>query len=530
MAVRVPFCPFITRGALPMRWSVIKMSLPVETDLLVLGVARLSDGPDLQAWDHILEAAGVDRQAIASAFSGAEESSLLLPGRAVAPWLLLVGLDAPADLTPQRLRLIAGAAAGQARRLRVARLAFAPLPATAEILPSPRTMARCCVEGAELALSPVGTLKSQADQTAAAVPAEGTILVPDGRMRGQARQGVHEGQSYAEGCLLARNLANLPANHLTPTRLGEEARRLARRFGLRCRLLGPAALEREGMAALLAVTRGSPQEPRLIVVETPPERGTGGGRRQGRGRRRRASDLVALVGKGVTFDAGGISLKPPQKMDLMKNDMSGAAAVLGATLILRQLDSPARLLVVIPACENLPDGNAYKPGDVIGTAAGKTVEIQNTDAEGRLILADALHFAVRRQPDWLIDAATLTGSCATALGEQFAGLMGTSAELMEILQQAGGETWERVWPLPLVAEHRKAMESDLADLKNLGPRTAGMSHAAAFLAAFLPDSLPWAHLDIAGPVWSESGGPLGPKGATGFGARLLARAVQILLS
>jgi leucyl aminopeptidase len=236
------------------------------------------------------------------------------------------------------------------------------------------------------------------------------------------------------------------------------------------------------------------------------------------------------VGKGVTFDSGGISIKPATNMDQMKADMAGAAAVLGAALTVARLGLPVQLSVVIPATENLPDGKALKPGDVLTTASGKTVEVVNTDAEGRLILADALHYACQQEPTYLIDAATLTGACAQALGTHFAGLLSNSAELIEVLNQAGGETFERVWHLPLTEEHHKSMESRVADIKNLGPREGGALTAAAFLAAFVDPEIPWAHLDIAGPVWTDSAGPLGPKGATGFGARLLARAVEILVS
>jgi leucyl aminopeptidase len=268
------------------------------------------------------------------------------------------------------------------------------------------------------------------------------------------------------------------------------------------------------MGGILGVSRGSREEPRLVVLES-------------RSAPRRAP-RVALVGKGVTFDAGGISLKPPAKMDVMKSDMAGAAAVLGAALTIARLRLPVRLQVVVPAVENLPDGRAIKPADVLTMASGQTVEILNTDAEGRLILADALHYVVGKKPDFIVDIATLTGACQLALGRHFAGLMGHSGELSDVLVQAGGETFERVWPLPLVEEHRKAMEGTVADLKNLGPREGGAMTAAAFLSHFVPDEVAWAHLDIAGTAWAESAETLGPKGGTGFGARLLARTVQIL--
>jgi len=344
------------------------------------------------------------------------------------------------------------------------------------------------------------------------------MVCTDGRLLRLLRAGIAEGDAYGAGCLFARWLVNLPGNYLTPAALATEARKMARQEGLRCRVLGPAQLRREGMGGLLGVARGSREEPCLIVIETRAlDKPT-----------RRKRRKVALVGKGITFDAGGISLKPPARMDQMKNDMAGAAAVLGAALIIARLDLPVHLQIIVPAAENLPDGSAMKPGDVLTMAAGKTVEVLNTDAEGRLILADALHYAGQREPDFIVDAATLTGACMMALGHHFAGLMSNSADLIEVITQAGGETFERVWHLPIIEAHHESLQSQVADLKNMGPREAGALTAAAFLAEFVSPEIPWAHLDIAGPVWTEKSGPLGPKGATGFGARLLARTVQIL--
>jgi leucyl aminopeptidase len=261
----------------------------------------------------------------------------------------------------------------------------------------------------------------------------------------------------------------------------------------------------------------------------PRRRVRGGARRPARGRRRQPP-LVGLVGKGLTFDAGGLSLKTPAGMETMKNDMAGAAAVLGAAVTVRRRALPVRLLVVVPAAENVPDGLSLRPGEVLTLAGGKTVEVLNTDAEGRLVLADALAFACRRRPDWLIDAATLTSACVMALGREFAGVMATSAPLVDALVQAGGDTFERVWQLPLVEEHRTAVRGELSDLKNVGPREGAALTAAAFLAAAVDDEIPWAHIDLAGPIWADKAGVHGPKGATGYGARLLARAVEILAS
>jgi leucyl aminopeptidase len=392
----------------------------------------------------------------------------------------------------------------------------------------PQTIARCWVEGAELAQPEPMPLKTATRKGERRRPRAWKLIAADRGALKSLRAGVSEGEAFAAGCRFARRLVDLPPNYLTPRILAREARKMARSNELKCSVMGPAELRRRRMGGLLGVAQGSREEPRLITVSWEGPRGSSA---QARGRRRDRRPLIALVGKGVTFDAGGISLKPAAKMDLMKSDMAGAAAVLGATLAASRLKLPVRLMTIVPAAENLPDGAAIKPADVLKMAAGKTVEVLNTDAEGRLLLADALDYAGRKHPDYMIDAATLTGSCAQALGKHFAGVMSTDAELVEVLQQAGGETFERVWPLPLIDAHRKEMEGTVSDYKNLGSgREAGMSTAAAFLSFFVPEQLPWAHLDIAGVAWSDRSEPVQPKGATGFGARLLARAIQILAS
>ncbi|MFO7653263.1 MAG: leucyl aminopeptidase [Candidatus Krumholzibacteriia bacterium] len=501
-----------------MQWKVTRKDpTAVRAEVLVVPVEARDDlaaalrtrlGKDVSA--HLAAAARATR------FRG--KAAAVLPVTAVgvrADCVLLVGLGPAAEIGLQGLRRAAAAAAARAREMEAGRVAVL-LPPAAALAVDPRSQARCWVEGAELALSPAGILKSSVGAPGGADgpgPRETTVVATAATAR-EIRTGVQEGEAFAAGTLLARRLVNLPANHLTPADLADEARRLAAHHGYSARILGPRQLERAGMGAILGVSRGSRQEPRLIILKT-------------RQAPRRAVK-VALVGKGVTFDSGGISLKPGPKMEEMKADMAGGAAVLGAALILARLQVPVDLRVLIPAVENLPDGDAIKPADVLTTAAGKTVEVLNTDAEGRLILADALHLACAGKPDHVIDIATLTGACQIALGEHFAGLMGHSGELNDILVQAGGETFERVWPLPVIDEHRKAMEGTISDLKNLGGREGGALTAAAFLSHFVPPEIPWAHLDMAGTALGDGKDGLGPRGATGYGARLLARAVQIL--
>ena len=521
-----------------MEWSVgVGKAAATVADLLVVAVPEGRSGPDFSGLESLDSACdgGLGALVDGRVFAGRKETSALLPGRrCAAPWLLLAGLGRPGDLTLERLRRCAGTAAAQARRLKARRCALL-LPDDALGGFDPQAVARAWVEGTELALGAVERLRgvpaggsgnrrprATDDEADAAFLPDAWQLVESGRRRVAAlTRGLAEGRAYAAGCLFARRLVNLPPNVLTPSRLADEARGLARAQGYACRALGPAGIAKLGMGGLLGVARGSRQEPRLILLESPPVSAGG---------RRRRLPLVALVGKGLTFDSGGLSLKAAARMEQMKDDMGGAAAVLGAALIVARLQLPVRLLVVIPAAENLPGGDALRPGDVITMASGRTVEVMNTDAEGRLVLGDALHHACGARPDWLIDAATLTGACAVALGEQFAGLMGSDARLLAVLDRAGGDTCERVWPLPLLDEHRRSLRSDVADCKNIGPRDGSALTAAAFLSFFVDEAIPWAHIDMAGPVWTDTAGPLGPKGATGYGARLLARAVQLLVS
>jgi len=512
-----------------MRWSVVEGDpLKLAGDLLVIPVCEIEGRGFLRPLAEALggRSAPLFGAVSRSGFNGAAETSLPLDvPQTKAGWVLLVGLGKPDAVGLDTLRRAAGVATQRAGDMASERILLIPPGAEAGGF-DPQTVARCWVEGAELSVPLARPFKTGAKARADRSPRSYKLIARDDRPARSMRAGVAEGRAYAAGCMLARRLVDLPPNHLTPRLLAGEARKLARSEGMTCRVMGKAELRRRHMGGILGVARGSDEPPRLIVLESRGPRRRGGAKGVGH---RQDLPLIALVGKGVTFDAGGISLKPAAKMDLMKSDMARAAAVLGATLTASRLQLPARLVTIVPAAENLPDGAAIKPADVLKMASGQTVEVLNTDAEGRLLLADALTYAGNHRPDYLIDAATLTGSCAVALGKHFAGLMSDDGELVEVLQQAGGETFERVWHLPLIDAHRKAMEGSVSDYKNLGGgREAGMSTAAGFLSFFVPDGLPWAHLDIAGVAWADSAGPIQPKGATGFGARLLARAVQIL--
>ncbi len=327
--------------------------------------------------------------------------------------------------------------------------------------------------------------------------------------RGQAadaESGVADALKVCRAVGVARDMVNEPGNVKSPEFFAGKARLLAEECGFDCRILERDELEEEGMGAMLGVAQGSVREPRLIVMEY-------------RGAKKDAAPVV-LIGKGVVFDAGGISLKPSEGMEEMKMDMGGGAAVLGAMTAVATLGLPLNVVGLIPAVENLPSGSAIRPGDVLTSKSGKTIEVINTDAEGRLILADALSYAERFAPAKVIDLATLTGACIIALGHHASAVLGSDAKLVEALRGAGDKTGERLWELPLWDDYDEQLNSGIADVKNIGGRAAGTITAAAFLKRFAGE-YDWAHLDIAGTAWESSGRPYIPKGASGVGVRLL---------
>lgn len=421
--------------------------------------------------------------------------------------IVLVGCGAAADHTTESLRRAAGTAVRQAERLRVPRLAIALAHLGAVPGLDRRAAAAAVAEGAGLAAWDFDVFRTVVPETGPPVRVrEVTIagggVVDDVELGAAAR----EGGIYAAAANLARRLATLPGNHATPSYLASVAAEIAERRGLRATILGPDELANEGLHALLAVAQGTAQEPRLIVLEY---RGAG-----------EDDAPLALVGKGVTFDSGGISIKPAERMEEMKYDMSGAASVLAAVDAIAALELPVNVVAIAPCTENLPSGTAVKPGDVISSHAGKTIEVINTDAEGRLILADALSYALRYRPAAIVDAATLTGAVVIALGNHAIGLLGTDDGLVAELRAAGERTGERCWQLPLWIEYREQLRSDIADIKNTGGRAGGTITGAAFLREFVGDT-PWAHLDIAGTAWrTETFPPYLRKGASGAPARL----------
>ncbi len=311
-------------------------------------------------------------------------------------------------------------------------------------------------------------------------------------------------KAIAEAVLFARDLVNEPGGSLTPQQFVSHTQALARKAGIRSKVWNKAAIEKAGMGGLLGVNRGSSQPPRFLELHYTPKA--------------KASGHLALVGKGVTFDSGGLSIKPANYMMTMKCDMSGAAAVVSAIYAIAKLRLPIKVSAYTPLTDNMLGGDATRPGDVLITHNKKTIEVLNTDAEGRLILADALSIASKAKPDAIVDLATLTGACVVALGEDIAGLMGNSEGFVSQIKDASKSTDEKVWELPLVEEYKPMIESTVADMKNIGGNYAGTITAALLLQEFVDEKIPWAHIDIAGPAFKESGAVIG---GTGFGVRLL---------
>jgi leucyl aminopeptidase len=339
------------------------------------------------------------------------------------------------------------------------------------------------------------------------------LIIQDDKELSEAQQGVSAGQAIAAGVSLTRDLVNLPPNICTPLYMAETAAKTAETVGLRYEALNREQMERLGMGALLGVARGSDTPPRLIILE------------HNAGRADELATIV-LVGKGVTFDTGGYNLKSAESMSRMKGDMAGAGAVIGAMHTIGGLGLPLHVVGLAPASDNMISGHAYRPQEVVTASNGTTIEIISTDAEGRMLLADALVYASRFNPSAVVDIATLTGTCAAALGRIAAGLFSTDDALRESLLAAADATDEKLWPLPLFPEYEKAIESDTADIKNSGGRTGGIGASAMFLKHFV-DYPAWAHIDMAGLGFEAQDNPYVPgKGATGYGVRLLTEFVR----
>ncbi|HUI07393.1 MAG TPA: leucyl aminopeptidase [Verrucomicrobiae bacterium] len=444
-------------------------------------------------------------------FHGGERQLLLVhsAGKIAPHRVLLVGLGRRKDFMIETLRRAMGSAARKLRDSGVTRAAVQLRDDIDGCLPA-------ILEASILATYKFRQFKPDDDNNAVDLKSLTLCLPPPADLT-TARKIVADAQIVADATNYAREIGNLPGNIVTPGVLADNARAIAREHGLKCTVLAKKELEKRGFGGLLAVGGGSVNEPHLIVLEYS-------------GRPHPPSTIhhsgpIALVGKAITFDSGGISIKPSDKMDEMKFDKCGGVAVLAILKAVAQLKLPLNVIGIIAAAENMPSATSYRPGDIVTSYRGPdkrgvTIEVLNTDAEGRIVLGDALAHAREHQPQAIIDFATLTGACVVALGNFAAGLLGNDDKLQERIRASAERTGDRVWPLPLWQEYKDKIKSDVADIKNTGGRYGGAITAAAFLAKYVDDT-PWAHLDIAGTAWTTEELPYLTKGATGFGVRLV---------
>jgi len=484
----------------------------VKTDALVLGV--FEGDVKLSRAAVALDKAGggvISDLLKKGEFTGKHNQVIYLPaGREVAASrVVLTGLGKREEYNAEKARQAIGKASTfcRERNLKdIVVLADVCLDSTVVF----EELAVALTEGAILSLYKFAKYKTDVEDQQKEI-ARLRVFTEDRRRLAPLRKAVAYAELTSQAANRARDLTNAPSNEITPAALADYARNLSRGGVLKCRVMGPADLKRRNMNGILGVGKGSSNTPRFIILEHAPARSSAG--------------PIILVGKGITFDSGGISIKPSARMDEMKGDMAGAAAVLCTLDTVSRLNLPLNVVALVPTAENLPSATAYKPGDILRTASGKTVEILSTDSEGRLLLADALHYAVRYKPQAVIDLATLTGACVIALGEHASGLLGTDPGLIEKIKKAAEITWERVWELPLWEDYAEPLKSEVADTNNTGGRPAQTIVAAKFLQKFIGD-YPWVHLDIAGTSWVEKEKPYNPKGATGVGVRLLTRLLK----
>ena len=426
---------------------------------------------------------------------------LYTQGALPAKRVLLTGLGKKGEFDVEKWRTASAKAGRTIRDSGIKRFVF-PITKWGDF--SEKQLAEAFVTGLLLGIYQFNELKTL-DRDKIKEIEEGVLLGETPEETDLLSQGLNTGKVISASVCMARDLVNGPSNKVTPTVLAEKAEKISVEHGMEFQVLEAAQAGTLGMGAFFAVAKGSHEPAKFITLEY----------NKGKG-----FDTIALVGKGITFDSGGISLKPSEGMDRMKDDMSGAAAVLAAMEAAARLEFPLHLVGIIPATENLPGGKAYKPGDILKTLSGKTVEVISTDAEGRLILCDALTYSLRYQPKAILDLATLTGACVVALGDYVSGIMGNDDALLKRVEEASSRTGEKVWRLPLWDEYFDYLKSDAADFRNVGTRAAGAIIGGIFLSKFV-EKIPWVHIDIAGPANIEKERPYIPRGGTGVGVRLL---------
>lgn len=476
----------------------------LDADVLFIPAWTESDALKDVPWLHDATGGEVRRARESAEYRGKLFETFVTP--VVAPGcrarrVAVVGSGEIGDAGAERLRRI-GATCGHAAK----RFGARSFAVAVRGVSDSASAAQHLMDGCVSAQFDGGTYKTKTGELVRNADAI-TIAVPPGVNPAVVAAAVERGVITAESAIVTRRLANEPSNVLTPEEFANRVSAAARAAGLVVDVLDEQRIKDLKMELLLGVARGSAVPARLVVLRHEPKDAP-------------AAPVIGLIGKGVTFDTGGVSIKPAEGMERMKSDMSGGAAVAGAMLALARLGGPFRTIGIIPLAENMVGGRAIRPGDVLRAASGKTVEVINTDAEGRLILADALWYAGQLGCTHLVDVATLTGACSVALGRHVSGLMGDPVPWVETVRQAATRAGDRVWPLPIYEEAREQLRSEIADMMNVGGRPGGAITAAAFLREF-SGGLPWAHLDIAGTAWAESKEPYQSKGATGVAVRTL---------
>jgi len=493
----------------------VRGSVPSDADAVAVIMTKGSTPTDLPEGIATTVAALV-KAGMATGKAGEAVVQLLdghKPGR-----LLVIGLGKAKTLSVDEVRKGAGTAvrAAKPRALKEISIAFPEDHALSdehlETLPCDLT-ARWLVEGAEIAEPDWDTYRSERKDLSVATL---TVIAKDGEKstKEEIEKGVEEGLIVARAQNFARSLVNEPGNVLTPTELARRAKAMCVEMGIACETYGMEKLDELKMGAFRAVAQGSAEAPALIVMTYTPEGGTADG-----------APVMGLVGKGITFDTGGISIKPADNMEKMKYDMAGSAAMIGAMRAIAELKPKVKVIGVVCSAENMPDGKAFKPGDVVTAMSGKTIEIINTDAEGRLVLADGLHYAKTLGCTHLVDAATLTGACVVALGYNNVGLFSNDEETWAAFMAGVKKSGEKFWRLPCTEDYREQIKSQIGDIMNSGGRAAGAVTAAMFLKEFAGET-PWIHLDIAGMAWNEETKPWLPKGPTGVAVRSIVEWVR----
>ncbi|MDT8318461.1 MAG: leucyl aminopeptidase [bacterium] len=483
-----------------------------KTECLIIGrFEGRTENPALKEVDAAL--GGAIKCAIqAGDFKGKLNQTALFynSGQLSTERVLIIGLGSRREFCLERLREVSGKAVAEMKKIG-ARVISTTLPQTVEGMIDDVDIAQAIAEGCFLGAYSFDEHKTEKKDIPKEIKTLNMVLPLRYKGIKKIEEGARRGEIISQNVLFARRLVSSPGNVATPSFMAEQAIYMEKEADIKATVIEKEEMGKLGMGAMLAVAQGSSQSPKFIIMEYK------GGKAENK--------PYVIIGKAVTFDSGGISLKPSPEMDEMKMDMSGGAAALGTVRAAAMLKLPLNLVALVPATENLPGGRAYKPGDILKSMSGKTIEILNTDAEGRLIMADALTYAERYKPKAVIDIATLTGACIVALGSNASALLGNNESLKKELLRAGDETGERVWELPLWDSYKKQIKSDIADMKNIGGKGAGTITAAAFLDQFA-GKYHWAHIDIAGTAWEKEGRPYIPKGATGVGVRLFIKFLE----